>query len=266
MLSACQEDIDSVAEEALLQDSTLVASADTIPKDNPEAAPPDSTSAPGSEPTVQPSSGTSCSDDISRVVFLEKDGLVVVEAESALQDKSWKVKQKVADHTGLGYIVWEGNDQMQNPGEGLRTYRIRISKAGTYRVQLRTYIAKGDNSTEHNDVWLRLPDADDFYGEKKDHRVYPKGSGKTPQPKGASKDGWFKSYYNTLGEWGWKTATSDHDAHDIYAEFAQPGDYTIELSGRSSGFAVDRIVLYHASVSESDATSTTQKESMRTCD
>ena len=273
-LSACQKDaVEPSPQETILSDSTSSGS-DTDTSDNDSKDQTDDTSeektSPDannpSEPDGSPEDKDSCSGDSSPVVFLEKEGLLVIEAENTQRDEQWNLKKALAGYTGSGYIEWRGPDNMQKPGEGLHIYRIRISKTGTYRIQLRTYIAEGNNSTEHNDVWLRLPDATNFYGEKADsHRVYPKGSGKTPEPEGAGKDGWFKSYYNRTNEWGWRTATSDHDPHDIYAEFSEAGDYTIELSGRSSGFAVDRIVLHHTSVSKQEATQTERAESAHVC-
>jgi hypothetical protein len=34
---------------------------------------------------------------------------------------------------------------------------------------------------------------------------------------------------------GWQTSTIDNDAHNIYATFALPGKYNIEVPGRSAG-------------------------------
>jgi len=198
--------------------------------------------------------------------YAEKDGIVVIEAEDTLAE-GWQLEQRIDNYSGQGYIVWRGEDQMNKPGEGLQQYRIKITRTGTYRIQLRARIAQGEQSTEHNDVWLRLPDAADYYGKKaKDgHLDYPKGSGKMPVPKGAGKDGWFKSYFNKLNTWGWQTHTSDHDAHQIYADFDQTGNYTLQLSGRSSGFAIDRIVLYHTTVSEQEATAISLAGSEKVC-
>lgn len=64
---------------------------------------------------------------------------------------------------------------------------IQINTVGTYQFVWRSRIATGDNKTEHNDTWLRFPDADDFYGQRDGSIVYSKDSGK---------EGWFKVYMN----------------------------------------------------------------------
>jgi hypothetical protein len=97
--------------------------------------------------------------------------------------------------------------------------------------------------------------------------VYPRGNGQgpggedlTPYPEGASSDGWLKVYSSgdvALRNWVWQARTSDNDAHDIMVEFDNPGTYTIQVSGRSQGFAIDRMVLYKLDTySEGSATGT----------
>ena len=178
--------------------------------------------------------------------------VVVVETETATLSGSWKKKTTIADHTGDGYIVWEGPDQfwkgLENIGNtGRLTYKINIPRAGTYAVQWRSYIAKVDPAgpnTEHNDSWLRLPDADDFYAEKGNGSIlYPKGSGKTPNPAGENGNGFFKVYMNTGGAWTWTSGTSDRDFHAIYARFDEAKEYTVEIAARSSYHAIDKFKL-----------------------
>ena len=188
-------------------------------------------------------------------VIVERNGKVVIEAERASSGSGWSRKTNIGGYTGSGYLEWTGSNQFNNPGAGTRRYQIYISKTGTYRFQWRNRIAKGSDNTEHNDAWLRFPNANDFYGQKGSSKVYPKGSGKSPNPKGASQNGWFKIYTNSTG-WNWQTTTSDHDRHDIYVKFNSPGVYTLEVSGRSNGHAVDRMVLSHSSVSSTSVQST----------
>ncbi len=188
--------------------------------------------------------GNPC-DEITTSLYQEQDGLLIIELENGNLPEGWEVRSELSNYLGNSYIQWQGNSFMQKPGPGIISYKIQINKAGTYRIQIRNYIAEGTSSTDHNDVWLRMPDAHDYYGDKKGHFVYPKGSGKSPNPKGASVDGWFKIYNNTRDKWSWGSKTSDHDAHNIYTTFDTPGIYTVELSGRSTGFAIDRIALYN---------------------
>lgn len=75
--------------------------------------------------------------------------------------------------------------------------------------------------------------------------VYPKDIGKSPNPDSSSKDGWFKIYRsgNDL-DFKWQAKTFDNNAHDIFVVFENKGIYTMEVSARSSGHAIDKFVLF----------------------
>ena len=206
--------------------------------------------------------GCGCPDSLTQV-YIENNGLLTFEAESGRYSGStqWATASLLRNYNGRGYIVWNGNDFFSDPGRGNITYKIRISTPGTYRFVWNSRIGKGDSNTEHNDTWLRIADAKHYYGKRDTdgHIVYPKGTRQEPlaassgqsstTPEGAGRDGWFKIYMNMVGEWQWRATTSDKDPHNIFAVFDAPGDYTIELSGRSNGHAIDRLLLYNESYS-----------------
>lgn len=186
--------------------------------------------------------------------FLEIDGIAVIEMEKDSVPTGWDVKTEIDGFTGDSYIQWAGDDFFGNPGNGLLTYKVHIETPGTYRFNWRSRIAIGDDITEHNDNWMKISNADDFFATQgTTSKIYPHGSGKSPNPEGAGSDGWFKVYMNTVGTWKWDANTSDNDAHQIYATFDQAGTYTILVSGRSNGHAVDRMVLYHQAADQSKA-------------
>ena len=208
----------------------------------------------------------SCPEDGSPV-FVEDSGVVKVDVAAVNPvNTDWSLKTDLDDYSGNGFFVWEGPNSMGNPGNGLLTYKIQINTPGTYRFLWRSYITIGSDQTEHNDSWLRIPDAAHFYGKKNNgHIVYPKGTELPPipesadqentTPNGAGADGWFKVYMNTANNWRWQASTSDHDAHNIYAEFTHPGMYTIEISGRSQGHGIDAFLLFQESAySQNEAT------------
>lgn len=186
--------------------------------------------------------------------YLEVEGIVVIEAEVDSLPADWSLESEISDFTGDGYLVWRGQDSFGNPGNGLITYKVHIETPGTYRFNWRSRITIGDDITEHNDNWLKIPDADDFFATQgSSSKIFPHGSGNSPNPEGAGSGGWFKVYMNTVGSWKWDANTSDNDAHQIYATFEEEGSYTILVSGRSNGHAIDRIVLSHQAVSDADA-------------
>jgi len=190
--------------------------------------------------------------------YLEIEGLVVIEAEKDSLPLGWNIENDIDGFTGDGYLVWRGQDSFGNPGNGLISYYVNIVTPGTYRFNWRSRITIGDDITEHNDNWLKIPEADDFFATQGiTSKIYPHGSGKSPNPEGAGSDGWFKVYMNTVGSWKWDANTSDNDAHQIYATFGTEGTYTILVSGRSNGHGIDRMVLSHINRPDAEAQSVT---------
>lgn len=181
----------------------------------------------------------------SGVLYLEKDGFVRIEAESILDANDWVKADSLGGFSGDGYLVWTKEDNFNTPGKGLLKYSVKITNPGTYQFVWSSRITQGTSNTDFNDSWLRIPTANDFYAEKDGGAiVYPKGSGKTPLPEGSGSNGWFKVYMNRVGEWFWRSSTSDRDPHNIYARFDSPGIYDIEISGRSKFHAIDQFVLF----------------------
>lgn len=196
----------------------------------------------------------------SDFIFNEKDGLVHVEFEKAEFSGDWKLKNDEAGFSGEGYMVWEGAQFLGNPGNNTATFKIKIENAGTYQFLWNSAIKIGDSGTDHNDTWLRFNDADDFYAQKGNSVVYPKDIGKTPNPAGASKDGWFKVYRsgNDL-DFKWQARTFDNNGHDIFVVFENPGVYLMEVSVRSSGHGIDRFLLFNDSLNQAAAISSTER-------
>lgn len=192
--------------------------------------------------------------------YEDKNGLVVIEAENLSGDFSnWKKETTFTPYTGSSYIRWNGADNFSTPGNGKIYTKIKITKTGTYKILWRNKVGEGTSSTDCNDSWLRIPDAN-FYAKKGTTIYYPKGTGKTPNPKGASADGWFKVYSSGTIDWTWSTRTSDNEGAEIYVDFDKVGEYTLEISGRSKNHCIDRIVLFHSSVSEATAKDLNQAE------
>jgi uncharacterized protein YjdB len=177
--------------------------------------------------------------------YQDINGLVVMEAENLSVPSGWAKQSSFSGYTGSGYINWTGSEYFSSVGNGLISTKIFINSPGVYRFQMRSRVGNGTSSTEHNDTWVRFPDASDYFALKGSGttKIYPKGSGKTPNPNGAGSAGWFKIYMNSLN-WTWSTLTSDNDPHDIYVQFNSSGVYTMELSARSAFHLIDRIVLH----------------------
>lgn len=188
-------------------------------------------------------------------LYNEKDGLVRVDIENTSKvANGWSTENTLTGFEGTGYLVWTGSDNFSTPGIGTIKFSIKINTPGTYQFVWSSRITIGTKTTEHNDSWLRIATASDFYGEKTPgDRVYPRGTGKTPNPEGSSSNGWFKVYMNKVGEWQWRSSTNDKDAYNVFAQFNTAGTYDIEISGRSNGHALDQFVMFKTDKKLSDA-------------
>lgn len=183
----------------------------------------------------------------SGVDFEERSGIAVLEMESKSNSG---FKNETATGASKGRtLAYRGSNSFNSPGKSTITYSLKINSPGTYRFIWRNKIgirASSNASTEHNDAWLKI-NASNFYGQRGSSRVFPGGSGKSPVAEGSTSGGWFKVYTNTI-DWSYSTKTSDFDAHTIYASFSKSGTYTIQVSGRSNGHFIDRMVLYKESM------------------
>ncbi|SMD46300.1 Por secretion system C-terminal sorting domain-containing protein [Aquiflexum balticum DSM 16537] len=175
--------------------------------------------------------------------FQEINGLVVMEAENLTYSSSWTVQNSNAGFTGSGYLVWLGPQYFSVPGNGLITTTIFINNPGIYRFQFRSAVGRGTRSSEHNDTWVRFPNASDFFAEKDGIKIFPRGSGKTPTAMGSGSGGWFKAFASNVN-WAWGTQTNDNNGFPIFVQFDSPGEYIMELSARSSHHQIDRIILH----------------------
>jgi len=178
------------------------------------------------------------------ISYTENNGIISVEFESAEGDLEWERGNTLDDFEGNGYLRWIKEDNFNTPGLGTLVYKLNIATPGTYQFVWRSRISEGDIQSEGNDSWLRFPDAADFFGQRENSIVYPKGVEKTPVVEGSSSNGWLKIYMNRVGEWLWRSNTSDNDPHNIFIKFDEPGLYTMEVSGRSKFHALDRFVLF----------------------
>ncbi len=170
-----------------------------------------------------------CFGNISTVfaqTHVENDGIVLLQVESQSAQGGWSLERSVDGYSGNGYLVWKGADSFSEStaGGGTITYKFRIQRAGNYQMRWRSRITRGNNHTEHNDSWVRFPTGKNISGEQ-----------------GLS--GWSKVYMSTLNKWVWQSSTVDNVGRPLRQYFSA-GDHTIQISGRSSGHAIDRIALY----------------------
>ena len=78
---------------------------------------------------------------------------------------NWIDTTTFTGYTGNGYLLWDGPNRYGQPGTGIIEASLIITTPGTYRFRWRSKVGIGTVSTEHNDSWLKFPDADAFFGE-----------------------------------------------------------------------------------------------------
>ncbi len=178
-----------------------------------------------------------------------------MEFEDAVFGTCWELIPGNDRTSGQGYMVWQLDNYFSKPSNDLVTYHLKISTPGTYKFLWYSAVTLGSSGTEHNDTWLRFHDANDFFAKKGNEVIYPKGTGKMPNPEGASVDGWFKIYRsgNDL-DFKWQARTSDRDSHEIYVTFSEASTYEMQISARSNGHGIDKFVLFLETLSESEVT------------
>ena len=192
---------------------------------------------------------------LAQADYEEKGGVVVMEAESLnLAGTNWVVQRdsKFSGFTGSGYIRSAPNNTGFSPGSGTITTKIKINAPGKYIFKWKARVGTGTSTTDANDSWVRFPDASDFYAQKDGSKVYAKGhtgtqrnaTGTIPNNKGPGSKGWFKVYSSgAVNKWSWFGRTWDSNSHALFAEFNKAGIFTMEISHRSIGNLIDRIVL-----------------------
>ena len=174
--------------------------------------------------------------------------------------------------SGDGFLYYAGSNFFRDGGNNVIEYNIEIKDPGTYRFiyasAIGIFATDANPATEHNDAWVKFPDADAFFGYRNDvntitipnnegvnqtnpdpndpilESAYPGATYKVAVNSTRRDNGYFKVYMNQLDDWWYEGANSDEDAHRVYARFDKPGTYTMQISGRSNGFAIDRAVLY----------------------
>jgi len=205
-------------------------------------------------------SGTVSDGGASDGSFTEVNGLVVIEAESG-NTAGWGTTTL---NGATGIIA--NTISFNNQNGSTIPYQISIVTPGVYRFNWRSFFS-GANPTDENDNWLRFPNNNDvwFFGFKgtpaneaaiitnlqgtQANIVFPGGTTRqtaATAPEGSSSNGYLKIYRSSGSSqvYDWQARTSDLDSHNIYVYFVNPGTYTMEISERSIGHAIDKFALY----------------------
>ncbi len=148
--------------------------------------------------------------------YVETDDAVVIEMESIPVVEAWVLDTSFPGYTGNGYYVWTGPQywDISQAGHGILSYPISLTKSATYRLNIRN-THTGD-PTLSNDIWVRLDDGP-----------------------------WTKAFSHITNQWNYflQFDFQNGQPHD-WVDFPnlQPGLHVLDISARSSGFWLDRLV------------------------
>ncbi|WP_109830530.1 Ig-like domain-containing protein [Reichenbachiella versicolor] len=175
----------------------------------------------------------SCSESCE---LIEKDGLLVFEAERFNLKGKWEVVEGDNYASGGKYLTYTGPNsyKTQNLANEI-SYTFKINNPGKYQVkwfmrqpdELHGEEVEGDKS---NDVWILI---DGGYGYANDDKLagYAKIVGRS------------KKVFAFNG-----SLDIDHKSFAFYGNFPAAGEYTMKLCGRSEYVQIDRFVLYKTDV------------------
>lgn len=142
---------------------------------------------------------------------------VAIEAEIHPLPTGWAFEQEIAGHQGAGYLRWKDPDAYNSPGTDELRYRILITEAGRYRIDLRLNTKGAERSDLGNDAFTRVDDGT-----------------------------WVKTFVGGGSADGWATRTRLEPTHGKFAEPVYDlsvGLHTVAISGRSHGLRIDRIII-----------------------
>jgi hypothetical protein len=206
----------------------LLLACNTDQKNSPEVA------VEKSEP-VEPVSSSLIWDHPQVPVFLEKEGLVKMEAESLQEHVTdFSLQQEPGGFSGTGYLRWDGhghntgslydaNAEYRNgsfvPENERMVFKFEIKEAGNYRMQIHLYHPKEDGD---NDVWISYPETDALWHKIGDHL----------------KPGVF-----TWNSWANGVVEGKEAPEKFYAPL-EAGIHYLYLAGRSHGFGIDFVTIH----------------------
>ncbi len=157
----------------------------------------------------------------SQKLWNEQNGYVIIEVEDVdstlLRHNGWKLEVSPKGYSGKGYLKWMGTsltghdkekvEYKDMPDDRKIIYQVKITKPGKYYWRLRNIHLKEDGD---NDVFVSV------------NKVH------------------FRKTY----DWDQNAFTWDETGKWASA-FFERGIINFEIAGRSHGFGLDRIVLFH---------------------
>lgn len=147
----------------------------------------------------------------------EQNGMLLIDIDSAPAVGGWVFENSAAGFFGNGYYTYRGEESLREPNNSVLSYPIYINDPGVYEVHLWNYHDNPDTS-EGNDAWLQISN-----GVRS----------------------WVKTFSGFRDLWNWDNLFEPSPGNHIepVVSFPAAGPYTLEVTGRSNGFSIDRIIV-----------------------
>lgn len=167
------------------------------------------------------------------VRYVQSEPVILIEVESVPVTEGWAYAADASKHSGLGYLEWNTEGQGIKPGKGVLKYSFEITESGNYQFFIRGKMKDPKNrldttDPDGNDIWVKFIGGSDIRNQK------PLGND------------WNK--IAILGHpegWSWNTNADIGKQHPLtpVCRYFEKGTYSVELSGRSQGYAIDKIAI-----------------------
>ncbi|WP_111708592.1 carbohydrate-binding protein [Lutibacter citreus] len=170
--------------------------------------------------------------------FLEENGLLIFEAENTKSDfNKWIYETSIPNYRGTGYLRYKGPFTGSSP----LVYKFKIQNAGIYRFMIRSSKPDGVASDANNDCFIKM-EGDFIAGEM--HSCLKNADRNSTNTNALKKD---TKFFGTGGDGEFKNAAGQLDLHNVKPwatyNFKAGETYTLTITGRSSEFSMDRILI-----------------------
>ncbi|TWT50633.1 hypothetical protein Pla22_33760 [Rubripirellula amarantea] len=151
--------------------------------------------------------------------------LIIIEAEDMERTTGWRLAKGEAASGGK-YVVYEGNNSFARTTKHRIKATFKVEKAGSYSVKWSMRQPDDVPGDQANDAWLCFTDAKQLARQ-------------------TQLTGFHKFVGRSKGSFGLNGQLDlEGDQPWMTVEFPKPGEYQLEIAGRSQGFQLDRVVLY----------------------
>lgn len=192
--------------------------------------------------------------------FIELEpGLIGFQAEAmdVLNGDDWVTSSEVANAGSDTVVVWEGDDSFETYDKDTALgAAVVITTPGTYQLKVRSKAGDTNDPSKKNDNWVTIEGDDSriYSHDPQGEKVFAKGNpyGETNvTTANDSSNGALKFYNNNPFDFSFQTSAIDNNPEPIFIDFPEPGNYSLMIGARSSGFILDMVFLKLESLPDS---------------